>query len=197
MLENHNHNVTTPTSCITSALLLAATNVTPESVAAVARVIDNIGVDGPQPGAGLLRFETPQHGFLLTPYLVGADNCQCTIDVRVWRRVRLKGDSNKPTRHQWTSLLLARLVCTASAATGIADGHIPVASRTCDLITASVDRTPGGVKIYQKAGGGDDEPAAVLIDCIGSEFVTLHFNTQGLGSAATAANATIAGLNNG
>lgn len=192
-----NPNPVTPTSCITPATLLANPNVTPVSGSAPIRVVDDVTADGPQPIAGMLVLSSPQHGFILTPYLAGADGCQCTIDVRSWRRVLLRGEPSKPTKNQWTSILIARLLCTASAAVGNDAGYIPSTLRACDLIAASVDRTPAGVKFYQKAGGGDDEPAAALIDCLGGEFLSLHFNTNGLGSAATGANVTIAGLNNG
>lgn len=192
-------NIVTPTSTVDMELAVCRALATPVSASAPVRVVDLVTLDGPQTNLalGVQVVLVADHGLELTPILVGADNCQCTIDVRRWKRILPADGPIAQSKPQWTSKLIARLLATASAATGVANGQIDTTMRYCDLIAASVDRTPGGVKIYQKAGGGDDEPASVLLDGMGCSCYSLHFNTNGLGSAATSALAIVSQINQG
>lgn len=192
---------------MTHDLVLSTAGVAP-TTSALARPADVTLSEGPQAGAGglgahVLRFEGADTGVILTPYLQGADNCQVTLRIRAWRALNARGVAPGLQRVQWQSKLLCELTCTACAAVGPSESANPDSPvlgstwRACDLIAATVDRTPAGLRYLMKTTGADDEASAVLFDGLGAMVFTVEAGTNGLGSAATGFTCAVAHVNNG
>lgn len=105
----------------------------------------------------------------LHPYGTGADNTTYSIRVIGWRKIL-----HTPTATQflWTPTIVAELLCTNSAAVGIALSPLATTERFADTITLG----SGIAVLFSPA---NDTPARALLDIDGFDKIEFTFDMTG------------------
>jgi len=158
----------------------------------------DIAPGGGSPTSGIIF--GPEMGSLLLIRFFGTGVDNSTYTGRIWRwdqivrRAALTTDDPN-TAIQWTPELHCAFTITLCGKTGIAGGLIDASHRYADTIAVTTDRGLAPLNTRVIGPGGDDVPAALAIDYIGSPVFEAEITLSG--GTATAMNFMYRALGSG
>jgi len=122
----------------------------------------------PQTGSGIIAATGTT--LEVHPYGTGADNTTFSMRVIGWRKIL-----HTPAAREflWTPTIIAELLCTNSAAVGIALSPLSTSERFADTITLGA----GGVAVLFSPA--NDTPARALVDIDGFDKIEFTFDMTG------------------
>ena len=143
---------------------------------------DALSPNGPLTDMATGRFAWPVSGSgeLVMPILQGADNATATLRIYGVSEIVASPAGDVP---QLVFVPLWQGVVTACTRTGIAGGVVDTNWRYCDEFGSLADRAinPPGTR-YLRAGTADNEPAAILVDALGFQYLSASM-TRGTATA--------------
>jgi hypothetical protein len=168
------------------ARLAIATDVTNSS--AFAALADTLT---PPAATSVRAVFTMRAGSILEVFPVGtgADNTQGRCRIVRHFASNIINAAGLKTGQQWHAQIMSVVEFTLSARVGVASGHITASHRYADTLTEVVDKgfPPAGVRLIQ--GSSDDDPASIIVDPLGADFISIEFTTSGTATPATTMNA--------